>query len=282
MDPRQTALRHLRAWEEGDIAALTDLVDDYQDPDLPDPVSGDDLAAHAQRVLARFAGPRFTVDRVVADGTSAHVSWTLRADHRAAYLGMPATGGTAHVAGTDLLTTQDGRTEVRRAFDRMALAASLGYQPRYVPSADTERQFGISSRTLRNPTGEPEALVLTWVQVRDDDESAEVDLLSAEVMKSMRPARGFLGAATFDLGDRRFTLSAFDRPESIRAVHARPHQRAMRRFFRGARYGRAFTSVWSRTSTRDYARCEGCGVVVAVHDAATCDCGRTLPPEPLL
>ncbi|MEU8386191.1 ester cyclase [Streptosporangium sp. NPDC048865] len=275
MDARKTAEAHLEAWRAGDAEAVAAVVATYTDPDQPGPLAGEELAAHAAATLARFRNLDLQVDRVTGDEDAAAVSWRLVADHREAYLGMPATGGTVTVSGLDLVTVDEGGAHVRRVFDRLAVAEALGYTARFVPAADETREFGVSARAATGRTEPPGALVLTWLEVRDDAESADVDLLSVEIVKSLRASRGFLGAATFDVGERKFTLSVFDRPESLRAVHARPHQRAIRRFFKGGLCTRGHTSVWHPASVRDYARCPSCEQVVTVGTGAACECGWT-------
>ncbi|MFG1709979.1 ester cyclase [Nonomuraea sp. M3C6] len=275
MDARKLAEDHLQAWRDGDPGAVAATAVTYSDPDTGGVLEGPALTAHAAAVLARFRNLRFEVDRVVGDQDAAVVSWTLRADHRDAYLGMPATGGAITVSGTDLVTVDGNGAHVRRGFDRLALAEALGYTARFVPGADEAREFGVSARAATGRTERPGALVLTWLEVRDDAEAADVDLLSVEIVKSLRAARGFLGVTTFDIGDRKFTLSAFDRPESVRAIHARPHQRAMRRFFKGGLCTRVHTSVWHPVTARDFARCPDCSAVVAVGTDAACGCGWT-------
>lgn len=261
---------HLKAWEAGDAAGVARTVGSYADPDTAGPLSGAELEEHARAVMERLRGLRFAVEHVVEGPEAAVVSWTLRADHRAAYLGMPAAGRPVEVTGTDLVT---GGAHVRRCFDRLAVAAALGYGPRFVPAADEVREYGVSARAVTARTAPPGALALTYLQVRDGAEAAEVDLLSVEVVKSLRASSGFLGLSTFDIGDRKFTLSAFDRPESVRAVNARPHQRAMRRFFRGGLCTRALISQWLPAAVREYARCPHCAGVVTVADGAACGCG---------
>ncbi|GAA3025542.1 ester cyclase [Streptosporangium longisporum] len=275
MDARKTAETHLEAWRAGDATAVAASTDTYTDPDCPAPLAGEELAAHAAATLARFRNPSFRTGPVVGDEDAAAVSWSLEADHREAYLGMPATGGTVTVSGLDMVTAGPGGVHVRRVFDRLAIAGALGHTARFVPAADESREFGVSARAATGRTERPGALVLTWLEIRDDAESADVDLLSVEIVKSLRASRGFLGVTTFDVGGRKFTLSAFDRPESLRAVHARPHQRAMRRFFKGGLCTRVHTSVWYPATARDYARCPECEQVVTAGTGAACDCGWT-------
>ncbi|MDR8412914.1 ester cyclase [Nonomuraea sp. 3-1Str] len=272
-DVRKAAEAHLDAWRAGDAGAVAAAVATYEDPDSGGALAGAALAEHVTRTTARFRNARFAVDRVTGDADAATVSWTLLADHRESYLGMPATGGAVTVSGADLVTRDERGVHVRRLFDRLALAEALGYTARFVPGADEAREFGVSARAATGRTDKPGALVLTWLEIRDDAEAADVDLLSVEIVKSLRSSKGFLGVTTFDIGARKFTLSAFDRPESLRAVHARPHQRAMRRFFKGGLCTRVHTSVWYPATIRDYARCPACGTVVAAGKDAACACG---------
>ncbi|GAA0974257.1 hypothetical protein GCM10009555_030260 [Acrocarpospora macrocephala] len=277
MDARKIAEAHLEAWRNADPAAVAAAVTGFQDPDTAGSLAGDALAAHAAAVLDRFRNLRLQVEQVTGDADAATVWWTIEADHRATYLGMPAVGRAVRFAGTDLVTA-DGR--VRRCFDRLAVAEALGYTARFVPAADEVREFGVSARAASSRTDRPGAFTLTWLEVRDEAEAADVDLLSVEIVKGLRTSKGFLGVATFDIGDRKYTLTAFDRPESVRAVHARPHQRAMRRFFKAGLCTRALTSVLIPEAIREYARCADCGTVVK-HGAA-CGCGWTPDDVPLL
>ncbi|APU13228.1 SnoaL-like polyketide cyclase [Actinoalloteichus sp. GBA129-24] len=277
---------HLAAWQTGDASAVADSVASFSDPDTEEPIAGDALLAHAEQVLARFAGLRIEIEQLVPSAEVVLVSWRLTADHRSSYLGMPATGGAVAVRGTDVVTADADGAHVVRTFDRLAVAAALGFEARFTPAADGDREFGVSSRTSVGRTTPPGVLALTWLEIRDDAEAADVDLLSVEVVKSLRASQGFLGASTFDIGRRKFTLTAFDRAESVRAVHARPHQRAMRRFFKSGLCTRALTSIWEPTAIREYARCPECDSVVTMHGvepgAAACDCGWAPEPEPLL
>ncbi|WP_447001772.1 ester cyclase [Saccharothrix isguenensis] len=279
VDLAGAARRHSAAWIAADPAAIAAAVASFDDPDTAGPLTGDDLAGHVAAVLTRFAELELETGDPVVTGTTAVVTWTLRAVQRDAYLGMPGTGGEVEVSGVDVLTARDGAVHVRRVFDRLAVAEVLGYTARFVPAADGEREFGVSSRTpaRASAAGTPAgALVLTWLDVRDDAEAADVDLLSVEIVKSLRASKGFLGATSLDVGLRKYTLTAFESVDAVRAVHARPHQRAMRRFFRSGLCTGAATGVWVPLRDSLYARCPDCGSVVTLdreHPDKSCDCG---------
>jgi hypothetical protein len=281
MDLIETAGRWTAAWRAGDPAAIADAVATFADPDTPEPVAGDGLAAHVTAVLTRFPDLALDFAAPADAGDTAVVTWTLAASHRAPYLGMPGTGGTATVVGTDVLTAVDGAVHVRRYFDRVALAESLDFTTRFLPARDEMQEYGISARTGTGKTTYPGVITLTYLDVRDDVESPDVDLLSTEVVKSLRASQGFLGVGTFEIGTRKYTLTAFDRPESVRAVHARPHQRAMRRFLRGGLCTGAYTSVWSLERESFFLRCPDCESVVEASAGRTCECGTTPTPDPL-
>ncbi|MDG4765627.1 ester cyclase [Solwaraspora sp. WMMD406] len=276
------ARAHLDAWQSGDADAVAGSVDSYQDPDTADAIAGADLARHATEFLHTFRNARFEVGHAVADETVAVLGWTMAAEHRAPYRGVPATNTSLSVSGVDTVTQVGETVRVARRFDRLAVLEALGYQGQALPVDESDRQFGTSSRTLSGRTARPGALVLTSLQVRDDAESAEVDLLVTPIVTALRASRGFLGMSTFDVGDRKFTVSTFDSPTSVRAVHARPHQRAVRRFFQGGLCLRSMTSVWEATSVHDFARCPRCGAVVAVHKEPLCECGWSVPDDSLL
>lgn len=281
MDLIETAGRWTAAWRAGDPAAVADAVASFADPDTPEPVAGADLVAHVEAVLTRFPDLALDFAPPADAGDTAVLTWTLSATHRAPYLGVPGTGGAASVSGADVLTAVDGEVRVRRYFDRVALAASLGQSAKFLPARDELREYGVSARTPSGRTAYPGVLAFTYLDVRDDAEGPEVDLLSTEVVKSLRASQGFLGSGTFEMGNRKYTLTAFDRIESVRAVHARPHQRAMRKFFRGGLCTGAYTSVWTLDRQSVHVRCPDCREVVDVSAGRTCACGTTPTPGPL-
>ncbi|MCG8926918.1 ester cyclase [Lentzea sp. CC55] len=281
MELIEIAARWAAAWRERDAAAVADAVAEFSDPDTPEPVAGAGLVAHVEAVLTRFPDVVLDFAPAADSGGTAVLTWTLTGTHRAPYLGIPGTGGTARVDGVDVLTVVDGAVRVRRHFDRVALASSLGHTARFLLSRDEVQEYGISARTTMDRTDYPRVLTFTYLDVRDDVEGAEVDLLSTEVVKSMRASKGFLGVSTFEIGTRKYTISAFDRPESIRAVHARPHQRSLRKFFRGGLCTGAYTSVWVLERETLHLRCPGCEEMVDAGAGKTCACGTTPTPDPL-
>ncbi|CAM2919796.1 ester cyclase [Saccharomonospora xinjiangensis] len=280
----ETARHWVSAWRTGSAEEVAAVIASFADPDTREPVRGEALTGHLDAVFRRF--PKWTLDvETVADaGPTAVVTWTLTAPHRAPYLGIPVTGGGAEVRGVrgcDVLSLVDGEVHVRRYHDRLGIAESLGHTARFLPPPTPDMEYGTSFRAATDRTTQPGAFTLTWLDARDEEEGAEVTLLSTEVVKALRPTKGFLGAAIFEIGNRKYTLSAFDTLASVRAVHARPHQRAMRKFFKGGLCTGAYTSVWQLERDSLYLRCPSCDVMVSAAEGASCDCGWTPPPSPL-
>ncbi|EHR62787.1 nuclear transport factor 2 family protein [Saccharomonospora cyanea] len=290
MNLTETARSWVSAWRDGSAEEVAAVVTSFADPDTPEPVTGEALRHHLDTVFLRFPKWTLEVESVADAGSTAVITWTLSAPQRASYLGIPVTGGDAAVTGVrgcDVLTLVAGQVHARRYYDRLDVADSLGHSARFLPPPTRELQYGTSFRSGTDRATRPAAFTLTWLDVRDEEEGADVTLLSTEVVRSLSTTKGFLGAAIFEIGDRKYTLSAFDSLAAVRAVHARPHQRAMRRFFRGGLCTGAYTSVWQLERDSLYVRCPSCDTMVSAPpdaagaDGASCDCGWTPPPSPL-
>ncbi len=88
---------------------------------------------------------------------------------------------------------------------------------------------------------------------------------SRAVMIEMMAQDGFIGATAGAIGSRMFTVTAWDRPESVAQLLRRgTHAAAMPAFFGGKRARCGFTSVWVPARINPYwVRCDGCGRMVA-------------------
>ncbi len=290
-DLRDLTDRMYQALNQRDLPAVAAMVGTYQDPDLAEPVRGDELCRHLDGALRGLAGLRFDPRRLLVQGDHAAVFWDL---HPAA--GTTATEGVATAAGgSRAVGTRTGvdevqrlggdRLAVRRTFDRLAAlpapepASTAASGPTAAP--EPGREPGTSARFTTGRTGGAAsaagALVLTRLSTRDPAESNVVDQLSVEVIRALRASRGFAGAMTADIGLDKYTFSAFTDPAAVRAVHGRAHQRAVRRFFQGGLCQRSTISVWVPASRHEYVRCDGCAAVQPVPpQGAICGCGLPL------
>lgn len=268
------------AWHAGDLDAITAAMESFADPDRPEPVRGPALREQLAAFLDAFPRPRFQVTGMLESGGHGAVFWELTVTHRGAYRGIAPTGAEVHLTGVDEYRTSGGRLCVTRYFDRTALCAQLD-EARVAAAAGFE--FGTSERLTGGRPGVPGAMTLTRVSVRDGAESAKVDQLTAEILKAVKPSKGFLGGFTVGVGTDKYTVSAFTDTDAVRAVHNRAHQRAMRRFFTGGLCTGSLVSVWTPVSSTEYLRCAGCAAVRRHSaDEPGCACGEQPSTRPVI
>jgi predicted ester cyclase len=283
MELRALAHRHLDAWNHHDPDEIAATAGAFAAPDAPERICGNALRRYAETLLNGLGDLRFEAGRMVGDDSHLLVPWTLEVAHRGRYLGIPPTGATARIGGTDEVVRFGGGIAVTRVYDRLALAEALGLRVRIQPPDDPAREFGASTRVRGAGTGPPGALVVTRLRPRDEAQSDEVDQLSVEIIRTLRASRRFLGTVGVDVGEDKYTISAFENLDAVSVVHGRAHQRAVRRMFRSGLTTRALTSVWAPVSRREYVRCPTCGTVERWSGSGpSCQCGWQPEPEALL
>ncbi|MEV6032050.1 ester cyclase [Nonomuraea sp. NPDC052116] len=282
MDAYKAAARHLDAWNGHDPAAVVATADSFDAPGTEGPVSGQALRDHAEELFEAFPGLKFGVEDEAVGRDHVVLSWALDAEQLGRYLGAPPTRATVRISGTDTVRVVGDEVRVLRAFDRMALLGQLGIEVALQPVPVRGWENGLGSRLVTTRTEHPGALVLTRLDAADRQEEEQVGMLSAAVAASLRAARGFLGTAAMNVGGRMYTLSAFDRPESTRAVNLKPHQRAVRRFFHSGLCTGGAVSVWTPIRISEYVRCPECGALSQVPAAEPCACGWIPYGRPLL
>lgn len=270
----------VEAWATGDFEPVAGRIGWYRDP-LTDGLTGSELAAHAQ-VWREVLDPGDWKVLDVAEGsTSVALTWSVEVTHRGRVLDAPPTGRSVTLTGTDVLTTAGSGTRVVRHVDLGALAHALGHDVVLRPEDTDAQRFGSASRIPVESGAEVGALALTWLGVRAESESDDVDRLSVEVFRALRASKGFLGAVTVDIGDRKFTLSAFDSLDSVRSVQNRAHRRAVRKFFSGRLCSEAVVTTWAPATSAWFRRCAGCDDLIPA-DADACECGRPAARSTLL
>lgn len=268
------------AWGTGDLDRIAGRIGWYRDP-LTDGVAGPDLAHHAQRWRDELDPGEWQVLDVAEGSSSVALTWSVEVTHRGRVLGAAPTGRTVTLTGTDVVTDDDAGVRVVRHIDLPAWADALGHEVVLRPRDTDAQRFGSASRIPVDSDAEVGALALTWLGVRAESEADDVDRLSVEVFRALRASKGFLGAVTVDIGDRKYTLSAFDSLDSVRSVQNRAHRRAVRKFFSGRLCSEAVVTTWAAASSARFRRCTGCDDLVPP-DADTCECGRPAARSALL
>ena len=282
---------YLAAWNDHDGTAVAALVTgSYVDPTLSAPLRGADIAAMVDGLCAAFPDLRFEHVASLADGDRLVLQWRMKGTNNGTALpGAPApTGGTIDLPGVDVITVENGRlVDVTGFFDQKTFVEQLGLQALIAPKDTWPVSFGISNRIDLGRTSIPGGLSMTWIEVKDDAEQAELQERSRDIVTALASQPSFLGMQTTAIGRRNLTLTLWTSPEAAAAALGRnsPHSKAMTRLEQEDFAGRGFTSIWQphRINTQ-FVRCT-CGKYPSAADGSatvTCECGIVLDVQPYI
>lgn len=283
--------RYLAAWNAHDGAAVAALVTGtYVDPTLPEPLSGPDIAAMVDGLCACFPDLSFEYVATLVDGDRLVLQWRMRGTNDGAPLpGAPAaTGGTINLPGVDVITTEQGRiVDVQGFFDQKTFVEQLGLQALVVPQDTWPVSFGIASRTDLGYTTVPGALTMTWIELKDDAEQAELINRTTEIVTALASEPSFLGMQTTTVGRRNLTLTLWTSPEAAEVAVGRnaPHSQSIGRFEQDGFAARLFTSLWQPHRLNPQVVQCSCGQRPAAQEGAatvTCACGNVLEVQPYI
>lgn len=284
---------YFNAWNTGDaegVAAVFAPGGSYTDPTVTGPpLSGAALAEHVGVLVAGFPDLSFemlgaqAVDGGPSGGTVV-VRWLMRGSHTGPLGAWPATGCSVAVRGAEFITVTGGKLgSVERYFDRQTLAEQLGLQVIVQPDADGPWQHGYAYRATAGSTQAPGAVSLTWIDVRSDEEAAQVEALGDQVAAELLKTPGFISLLGGGIGHRLYLITAWESLDVAReAMRNSPHTAAVKRFFTedfGAAVG---TGIWSVHHLNPlWVRCHACAQVTDRARAnGACPCGQPLPEPP--
>jgi hypothetical protein len=93
---------------------------------------------------------------------------------------------------------------------------------------------------------------------------------------------GFISWLGVTVGERMYTISAWEGPDDPAALRSSPaHADAIRRFFGPGFAAGGQTGVWTPHRLNGmWVRCEACGEMVAATPDGVCACGGALPAPP--
>lgn len=278
---------YLAGWnthDGGAVAATFAPGGTYVDPTLPGRLPGEAVGMYVDGLVSAFPDLAFHVEGMWASGERVTVQWRMRGTNTGLLPGAPQpTGGTVDLPGVDVITVgPDGITEVVGYFDQKTMVEQLGLQALVMPRDEGPMHFGISLRTDLGRTAVPGALTMTYADVADEAEVAELQQRSEQVVGAFLEEPGFLGIVASLSGGRGHTLSAWTSPDAaISAVgRNRAHTAGMARMH--ARDGLArngLTSIWvPYRINAQLPRC-ACGEKVRLEPGAAsarCACGATV------
>ena len=124
---------YLEVWERGNLAAerelvATDIVDHMPFPNQPAGWEGHHFAVGI--IQKAFPDAQFTIEDLITEGDKVSGRWTMRATHRGEILGIPATGKSVTMTGSDIVRWANGKAaEVWHVEAVLGLFQQLGVVP---------------------------------------------------------------------------------------------------------------------------------------------------------
>lgn len=285
--PLATVRAYLAGWNAHDAAAVAATFapgGTYVDPTLQGPLPGEAVGMYVDGLVSAFPDLAFHIEGTWVAGDRVTVQWRMCGTNTGLLPGAPQpTGGTVDLPGVDVITVgPDGITAVVGYFDQKTMVEQLGMQALVMPRDEGPMHFGISLRTDLGRTAVPGALTMTFADVADEAEAAELQQYSEPVIGAFMEDPGFLGIVASLSGGRGHTLGAWTSPETAISAVARnrAHTDGMARM--NARDGLArngLTSIWVPLRINaQLPRCT-CGEKVRLEpgvESARCACGESV------
>src|SRR5918992_4165187 len=179
MEAANVSQEYFEAWNRRDpeaIAATFADGDTYIDPNVPEWLTGRDIAEYAAGLFAAF--PDLSLNLLGHDSGGDGVvaaQWVMRGTDTGPLRGNPPTGARVALPGADFIVQEGGRIRsVRGYFDRSDFAEQLGLQVIVSPYSVGSVSFGDSVYLQLGKRTKPAAFSLTSLSVRSDQEAREV------------------------------------------------------------------------------------------------------------
>lgn len=288
MDAMQIAQNYFAAWNCHDPPAIVALFSEggtYRDPVVASELTGSAIADYAGGLFMAFPDLTFeVVSAAPTEGGTVAAQWRMRGTNTGSFAGTPPTGRTVALPGADFITMEAERIRsVQGYFDQKTFVEQVGLQVIVQPYFLGALAFGSSVRMESGKRTKPGAVSLTWMQVRSDEEAQEVRERSVRVIEEMAKMPGFISYASFAVGQRLCTVTAWEDPESPQQLlRGGAHKEAVERTL-GPDFSIAFqTGVWVPHHLNSmWVRCTACGRMTDFERwAGQCQCGQPLPEPP--
>jgi steroid delta-isomerase-like uncharacterized protein len=281
------AQQYFDAWNrrdsDGIVAAFADG-GTYSDPSAGE-LSGPAIGGYAGTLFAAFPDLSFDLVSVSTSAAGEIVAeWVMCGMNSGPFLGAPPTGRTVALPGADFITIEDGKIRsVRGYFDQKAFVEQLGLQVIVQPREIGPFTFGVAAYASRDQKTTPGAFSITSIAARSEEEVAEIDNASFEIVSELMETPGFLSFAGVTVGLRGLTITAWESEEHAALVRRQQqHKGAMAKFFGSELAAGGVTSVWvPERINPTWVRCSICNAMTNADRAdGTCSCGAALPDPP--
>ena len=285
MNNLSVAQRYFDAWNKHDAQTIIETFADngtYQDP-VAGRINAREIGAYTKGLWEAFPDLSFSIiTKAEAGSGMVAAQWLMTGTNSGPFMGIPATGRSVSVQGADFIECIDNKIKsLTGYFDPRATPLQLGMQVLVQPNQIGPFCFGNSIAVQSGKRTRPGAFSITSIW-NGAKETEEVRSLSRNIAKEMMGMDGFIGFATFRIGGRGVTLSAWEKPENVTAImNSKSHTEAVSRFWSDLSDA-AFTSVWRPDHINAlWIRCDICKKMNDSEKShGLCDCGATLPEAP--
>ena len=280
MNSLQAAQDYFDAWNNHDPASVIATFADegtYSDPAVQG-LLGEAIGRYVQGLLDMFPDLAFEIvsKNEAGDGLVA-AEWLMLGTHK-------ELGSSISLPGADFIRVQDGKIlSVQGYFDNGTLQKQLGLEVTAFPA---EPQGPVSFGTALHVAGDkntrPGAFSITWIASNSQADGQYVSEYTQKIVRETTQMPGFLGIMLPSIGNRGFTVTAWESVEQPRQLlREGQHKESMKWFFGQDSTAVGMTSVWELHHARMMLRCPACNRVVDA-DAAKkqCSCGEPFPEAP--
>lgn len=285
MNNLKIAQQYFDAWNKHDAEAIIGLFANngsYQDP-TTGLITAQEIGASAQRLWKAFPDLSFSIiSKAEAGPGMVAAQWLMSGTNSGSFMGLPPTGRKVSLPGADFIEiTGDKIKSVTGYFDTRVTPQQFGLQVLVQPNQLGPFSFGNSVAVQSGKRVKPGAFSITTIW-NSEEETEEIRAFVRETAKDMLGMEGFIGLATVRIGGRGVTISAWEKPENVRAImNSTTHNEALKRFWSELSDG-AYTSVWAPDHINPlWLRCGACNKMNDYEKSnGLCSCGASLPEAP--
>jgi steroid delta-isomerase-like uncharacterized protein len=280
---------YFEAWSARDplrVVAAFDAHGTHEDPASGGPIGGERLGRHAAGLFAAFPDLSFELVSAAQTGESTVAAqWCMSGTNSAPLMGGPPTQRSISLRGADFIAVSgDKITSVQRYFDQKTFIDQLGLQMSVQNPFPMESvQYGNSAYMSVGKPVRPEAISLTWIVPRNEQEREKLRGRIQQIMQDMPKTPGFLSMMLAGCANKLFTSAAWSDAKAPEQMAPRgAHLEAMQDFWKGDLGAFSMTSIWVPVRINGpHVRCTSCDQMSDYsRNEGRCGCGTMLPDPP--
>lgn len=276
------------AWNRHDLHDIQDYFAEngtYKDPGSEVPLTGEAIFRACESFFAAFSDISLEItDLIYAGGSNVAVQWCMCGTNTGSFRGRAPTGNKISLAGADFLVVEHNKIFVmQRYYEQQDLFKQLGLQIVVQPYATEALRFGTSVQLQSDKRTRPQALSVTWIDAASPEGLQTVNEHGWLILEKMKRMPGFIGYTNMTIGQRQYTISAWEDLESPHLLlNDRQHAKAVKQFYTTDIATAGHTSVWKPYRSNPlWVKCTSCGSMIDYEQRkGVCRCNAALPDPP--